>query len=257
MSKDCRLLPYKKRDILSAQDFQEKMNWGVRAFNIPDIWEASEGDGVVVAVLDTGCDLDHPDLADNLLEGINFVEPGTPPEDDGDHGTHVCGTIAAVRNFMGVVGIAPKAKIRPVKVLDRFGDGSVEDVVAGIRWAVDQKVDMISMSIGTRHPKASLRWAVKAAQSANIPVFTAAGNMGKSEHLLYPANYPETIAIGAINKNMERADFSNTGHNLDFLAPGVDILSTVGYFIWLFNGAAICLWTGCIAIVVRKRASRG
>ena len=223
----CKLLPYTRRDILSAQELREKVDWGVSQFRVPEAWQVTKGESVVVAVIDTGCQLDHIDLKGNILDGFNFVDPSQPPEDDGCHGTHVCGTIAAEQNDLGIVGVAPLAKVRPVKVLDGCGDGRVEDVVAGIRWAIKQKVDLISLSLGTRKPMASLRWAIKVADRAGIPVFVAAGNMGRSEHLLYPANYPETIAIGAIDKDMQRADFGNTGDNLDFLAPGVDILSTV------------------------------
>jgi len=223
----CKLLPYQRKDIISAQELREKLDWGISRFRLPEAWQVTQGENVTIAVLDTGCDLDHPDLKDNLLEGYNFVDPGTPPEDDGDHGTHVSGIIAAQKNDLGTVGVAPCAKIRPVKVLDGYGDGTIEDVIKGIRWAIKQKVDFISMSLGTMKPMSQLRWAIKAADKAGIPVFVAAGNMGKSEHLLYPANYPETIAIGAIDKKMQRADFTNTGDHLDFLAPGVDILSTV------------------------------
>ena len=240
MTADCRLLPYTKREILSAQDMMEKMNWGVRSFNIPSLWQSTEGEGVVVAVIDSGCDLEHPDLKDNLLGGINIIDPTKLPEDDGNHGTHVAGILAASRNHMGVIGIAPKAKIRPIKVLDEYGDGTIEDVVAGIRWAVAQNVDMISLSIGTKKPDRRLRWAIKAAQKKGIPLFVAAGNMGESEHLLYPANYPETIAIGAIGKGMKRADFANTGKHLDFLAPGVEILSTVPESWWaILSGSSM------------------
>lgn len=223
----CELLPYKRRDILSAQELREKLDWGVSKFNVPKAWEVTKGEGVTIAVIDTGCDLDHPDLKDNLLDGYNFIEPGTEPDDDGDHGSHVTGVICAAQNKLGIVGVAPKSNVRPVKALDGYGDGQIEDVVKAIRWAIAQKVDMISMSLGTMKPLSSLRWAVKAADKRGIPVFVSAGNIGKSEHLLYPANYPETIAIGAIDKKLNRADFTNTGKNLDFMAPGVDILSTV------------------------------
>jgi len=223
----CSLLPYKRRDIISMQQLRERTDWGVSTFNIPEAWAVTQGEGITIAVLDTGCDLDHPDLQDNLLDGYNFVRPGVLPDDDGEHGTHVTGILCAQQNDIGTVGVAPKAKVRPVKVLDGYGDGEIEDVVKAIRWAIKQKVDFISMSLGTLKPMRSLRWALKAADKANIPVFVAAGNIGKSEHLLYPANYPETIAIGAIDKNLRRADFTNTGKNLDFMAPGVDILSTV------------------------------
>lgn len=236
----CELLPYKRRDIISAQDLREKLDWGISKFRIPETWRHTMGEGVTIAVLDTGCNLNHPDLKDNLLDGYNFVEPGKDPEDDGDHGTHVTGIMVAAMNDLGTVGVAPKAKVRPIKVLDGYGDGQIEDVVKGVRWAIKQKVDFISMSLGTKKPMASLRWAIKAADKACIPVFVAGGNVGKSEHLLYPANYPETIAIGAIDKNMQRADFSNTGKNLDFMAPGVDILSTVPEDWWaILSGSSM------------------
>lgn len=154
--------------------------------------------------------------------------------------THVTGIICARQNDLGIVGVAPKAKVRPIKVLDGYGDGEIENVVKGIRWAIEQKVDMISMSLGTQQPLAALRWAIKKADKAGIPIFVAAGNIGKSEHLLYPANYPETIAIGAIDKNLDRAYFSNTGANLDFMAPGVDILSTVPNNWWaILSGSSM------------------
>jgi len=236
----CKLLPYTRRDILSAQDLREKVDWGVSQFKVPEAWKVTKGEGVTIAVIDTGCQLNHVDLKDNLLDGFNFIDPTKLPEDNGDHGTHVTGILVAEQNDVGIVGVSPLAKVRPIKVLDAYGDGQVEDVVAGIRWAIKQRVDLISLSLGTRRPLASLRWAIKAADKAGIPVFVAAGNMGNSEHLLYPANYPETIAIGAIDKNMERADFSNTGHNLDFLAPGVDILSTVPVDWWaILSGSSM------------------
>lgn len=223
----CGLLPYKRKDILSVQQLQERLDWGVSSFEVPKAWESTKGEGITIAVLDTGCDLDHDDLKNNLLDGYNFVDPTKPPDDDADHGSHVTGIICAEQNELGIVGVAPKAKVRPIKVLDKYGDGEIENVAKAIKWAVKQKVDFISMSLGTFKPLRQLRLAIKEADRANIPVFVAAGNVGKSEHLLYPANYPETIAIGAIDKDLKRADFSNTGKNLDFMAPGVDILSTV------------------------------
>jgi major intracellular serine protease len=222
------------------QQLRERLDWGVSTFELPEAWKVTKGEGITIAVLDTGCDLDHPDLKDNLLEGYNFVEPDEPPEDDGEHGTHVTGILCAQQNELGTVGVAPKAKVRPVKVLDGYGDGEIENVVKAIRWSIKQKVDFISMSLGTMKPMRSLRWALKAADKANIPVFVAAGNIGKSEHLLYPANYPETIAIGAIDKKLRRADFTNTGKNLDFMAPGVDILSTVPNNWWaILSGSSM------------------
>lgn len=141
--------------------------------------------------------------------------------------THLAGTIVACNNEIGVVGVAPKAKVVPVKVLDGQGNGNLLQVATGIRWAIEQKVDFISLSLGAPVPVQQVRKAIQAAAEAGIVTFCAAGNAGETKDIFYPAAYPETIAIGAIDPSMRRAVFSNTGKNLDFMAPGVDVLSTV------------------------------
>ena len=90
--KTIKLLPYQRENLVSVQDVEQKAGWEITAFNLPDAWSLTQGDGVKVAVLDTGCDLSHEDLVENLLPGINFVNPGKPPEDDNGHGSHVTGT---------------------------------------------------------------------------------------------------------------------------------------------------------------------
>lgn len=211
---------------MSAQELNQKIGWGISAFNIPKVWQYSQGEGIITAIIDSGCDINHQDLADNLLEGINVINPKEPMTDECKHGTHLTGILCASNNKIGIVGVAPKSKVIPIKVLDESGTGEMKDVSRGIRYAIERKVDFILMSLGCLEPVASVRKAIKEADKAGIICFVSAGNLGKSEHLLYPANYPETISIGAIDKHLKRADFNNTGKNLDFLAPGVDILST-------------------------------
>lgn len=224
----CKLLPYESEQVLSLQDAEQKAGWNITAFNLPSAWDKTKGDGVRVAVLDTGCDLDHPDLVDNLLPGINMVSPGKPPEDDNQHGTHVSGIIAAENNDIGMVGVAPSAKIIPVKVLDRHGNGNLLNVAEGIRWAVDVgKADLMCMSLGSPRPVQQVRKALQYAASKGVVCFVAAGNAGFTKEVFYPAAYPETIAIGSINENFDRSSFSNTGKSLDFMAPGGKIFSTV------------------------------
>jgi len=229
MCKDfsCSLFPYTREDFLSIQEVRQEPSWSISAFNLPEAWNLSQGEGVVVAVLDTGCDLDHPDLVDNLLDGKNMIDPSNPPEDGNGHGTHITGTLVAANNELGVVGVAPKAKVRPVKVLDDQGNGNLLHVAAGIRWCIEQKVDIISLSLGAPVPVQQVRKAIQAAAEAGIVTFCAAGNAGNTKEVFYPAAYPETIAIGAIDPAFRRADFSNTGKGLDFMAPGVDVMSTV------------------------------
>lgn len=222
----CKLLPYKKIECLSMLDAQQKACWSITAFHLPDAWKIAQGEGVVIAVLDTGADLDHPDLKDNLLEGINFVARGTPPADDNGHGTHVTGILVGENNNIGMVGIAPKAKVIPVKVLDKNGNGNLFNVAEAIRWATDKGVDFIQMSLGSPSKVQNVCKAIQYAASKGIVTFCAAGNAGKRDEIFYPANYKETIAIGAIDSKFKRADFSCTGRNLDFMAPGVDIFST-------------------------------
>lgn len=181
-----------------------------------------------IRIHNTGCDLHHNDLEENLLPGMNFIEKGKPPLDPkAFHGTHVTGIICASNNELGVVGVAPKAKVIPVKVMDNKGVGSLESIVPGVKWAADQGVDIICMSLGSPNPLAPLRRAIQYAANKGIIIFCAAGNIGKTKDVFYPACYPETVAIGSINENFDRSSFSNTGSNLDFLAPGGSILSTI------------------------------
>jgi thermitase len=226
-SMKCKLFPFDRVDCLSLQDAKQKAGWNITAFDLPDAWKHTQGEGVKIAVLDTGCDLDHPDLVGNLLPGMNFAEPGKPPVDRNGHGTHVIGTICAMNNDIGVVGVAPKAKVLPVKVLGDDGNGNLLNVAKGIRWAANQGVDFISMSLGAPVAVQQVRKAIQYAATKGAVCFVAAGNAGNTKEVFYPANYPETIAIGAIGADFNRANFSNTGVNLDFMAPGVDIFSTV------------------------------
>ena len=223
----CKLPHFEVQEVLTLQEAAQQTGWNISAFDLPKTWNKTKGEGVKVAVLDTGCDLDHPDLADNLLPGINLVKRGTPPEDDNQHGTHITGIICAENNNIGMVGVAPSAKVMPVKILDSKGNGDLATVAEGIRWAVDNGADIISMSLGSPRPLQNVRKAIQYAESKGIPVFVAAGNMGQSKEILYPANYPESISVGSIDENFDRSNFSNTGDNLDFMAPGGKIFSTV------------------------------
>ncbi len=223
----CVLPKFKVEEILTLNDAKQQCGWNVSAFDLPVAWKITQGEGVKVAVLDTGCDLDHPDLVDNLLPGINLVKRGRPPEDDNQHGTHVTGIICARNNDIGMVGVAPAAKVMPVKVLDSKGAGDLGVVAQGIKWAVDNGADFISMSLGSPRPLSTIRKAIQYAESKGVVVFVAAGNAGLTKDIFYPANYPETIAIGSIDQNFDRSKFSNTGKGLDFMAPGGKIFSTV------------------------------
>jgi len=223
----CNLLPYTREDVYSIQEVRQAAGWEITTFNLPDKWKLSQGEGVKIAVVDTGCDLNHEDLKNNLLQGRNFVNKNKDPMDYNSHGTHVAGTICAENNNVGVIGVAPKSKVIPIKALDDNGSGNMDNIAEAIRWAADQGSDFITMSLGSPGHVPSIRNAIQYALSKKCITFCAAGNAGSTREIYYPANYPETIGIGSIDQNFERASFSCTGEDLDFLAPGVKIFSTV------------------------------
>jgi len=223
----CKLFPYTIEESLNAQAATDRPGWNITSFDLPKVWKETKGEGVVVHVLDTGADLDHPDLVENILPGKNFIREGKEPRDDNKHGSHCAGIICAPKNGIGIIGVAPKCKVVPVKVLNKKGSGDMRVVAKAIRWSVDNGADIISMSLGCPNKVQQVRKAVKYAAKKGVPVFCAAGNAGLTDNIFYPARYPETIAVGSVDEDLGRSDFSNTGKNLDFMAPGGKILSTV------------------------------
>jgi type VII secretion-associated serine protease mycosin len=189
-------------------------------------WDISQGSGITVAVVDTGVDLDHPDLSGRLIAGHNFVSNNSNPQDDVGHGTMVAGIIAADRNnHRGIAGIAPLAKVMPVKVLGSDGSGTDADIAAGITWATDHGADIINLSLGGAGDDPALRAAVAYAIAHDVVVVAAAGNDG-AETVGYPASYPGVIAVSATNHGGQLTAFSSWGWRVDIAAPGLDITST-------------------------------
>ena len=195
--------------------------WQHDTVNSYEAWSVTKGDSVIVAVLDTGVDTDHPDLAGKVTEKIG-------PADSNGHGTHVAGIIGAILdNGEGGSGIAPNAEIYSYNVLPRPGGrGTTEDIVNGITGAIEDGVDIISMSLGSPHRSIVEAEAIQQAYESGITVIAAMGNNG-SNTVCFPAYYDHVIAVGAVDKDGKRAFFSNYGKWCDISAPGVDILSTV------------------------------
>ena len=232
--------------------------WGMQMINAPDAWNRTTGcSDVTVAVIDSGVDLNHPDLVANLVPGRDMVDlPGaTPPpgfhfegdnvgrdaipQDEVGHGTHVAGTIGAVGdNNRGVVGVCWNVKLMPVKVLTRLvsnsnpndvrGTGSSADVAAGIRWAVDNGADILNLSLGSLSSTFVERDAVAYAVAQGVLVVAAMGNHEQSNPGApsFPAAYPSVLSVGAVNQAKQRAVFSVRGPHIDVVAPGVNIRST-------------------------------
>jgi len=203
-------------------------------------WAAGEdGANVVVAVVDTGVQPDHPDLASNLLPGADFLSSsGGTCGDPNGHGTHVAGILGQVDNTIGGIGGAPGVDILPVRVLNSNGEGSSTTVAAGIDWAVAHGADVINLSLGASSPGA-IATAVNNAVAAEVTVVAAAGNCGnvsgptsQCPQGFNTANYPaalgNVIAVGAIGTGTtSRASFSNSNTYVDIAAPGTNIDSTV------------------------------
>jgi subtilisin family serine protease len=199
--------------------------WGIDRVDAELSWGNSTGNGVKVAVVDTGIDFKHPDLAANVKGGVSFVTGSRGYMDDNGHGTHVAGTIAAANNDIGVVGVAPDAWLYGVKVLDKTGSGWLSDVIAGIDWSAANGMQVITMSLGSSGSSSSLQMAVDNAYNQGIVVVAAAGNDYYGA-ISYPAKYDSVIAVTATDSGNNIAYFSNIGPEAELAAPGVGIYST-------------------------------
>ncbi len=184
-----------------------------------------EGEGVKIALLDSGIDPDHPDLRVNYRGGYDFVNLDPEPWDDNGHGTEVAGVLAAAEDGFGLVGVAPQAELYAVKVLGGNAHGAISDVVKGLEWAIQHGMDVVNMSLGTPEDSQALREAVRAAWAAGLVLIAPAGNES-SGAVLFPAAYPEVIAVSATTKADRLAPFSNFGPEVDLAAPGEEIPTT-------------------------------
>jgi len=200
--------------------------WNLPAIETERGWALSRGsDDIVIAVLDTGVQLDHPDLKGRIAEGINLVGEGDP-EDDVGHGTHVAGIIAAtVNNGEGVAGLSWRGRIMPVKVLDSSGSGTTYSVAEGIIWATDHGADVINMSLGNYASAQFLHDAIRYAYDRGVVLVAASGN-DNTDQPGYPAAYPEVFAVAATDAEDNKAPYSNYGDYIDAAAPGDAIAST-------------------------------
>jgi major intracellular serine protease len=234
--KKVHLIPFKVEAIQSQAD---EIPYGVKALEAPKVWKKGEkGKGIVVAIIDTGIDKDHPDLKDRIIGGRNFTSEGSPEDysDANGHGTHVAGTIGASENDKGVVGVAPEVSFLICKVLGADGSGSYEGIINAINYATDwvgdsgEKVRVMNMSLGGSADLPELHNAIKNAVNNDIVVVVASGNEGdnneKTYEFGYPAMYSEVIEVSAHDENYELAYFANNNLLVDVIASGVNVIST-------------------------------
>jgi len=203
--------------------------WHMPLIQAPQAWDVSTGQGVLIAVLDTGIAYENfenyrraPDLDNTrFAAGYDFINNDPHPNDDEGHGTHVAGTIAqSTNNAQGVTGVAFNATLMPVKVLDGRGQGSHDAIAQGIVYAADRGARIINLSLSGRTGSSTLASAVDYATSKGVLVVAAAGNSGGAVE--YPAAYTSALAVGSVGYDRRRVDYSNFGSQLDLVAPGGD-----------------------------------
>ncbi|HRF59765.1 MAG TPA: S8 family peptidase [Fimbriimonadaceae bacterium] len=218
---------YKVRAFGVPNDPGWSQQYGPLKMQCPAAWDLETGDpGVIIAIIDTGIDLSHPDLSGKLVPGYDFVNQDANPQDDQGHGTHCAGIAAAsTHNGVGVAGVGYHCRLMPVKVLDASGSGNFSDVTDGITWAVQNGAKVISLSLGAGSGSQALADAVDYAWNNGAVVVAAAGNNGWTSPA-YPAYYMNAIAVASTDQSDQRSGFSNYGEWVDVAAPGSSIYST-------------------------------
>jgi len=226
--------------------------WGIDRVDAELVWPTGNtGDSIKVGIIDTGISKKHPDLLANIKGGVNTIDPYKSWNDDNGHGSHVAGIVAALNNSIGVVGVGPKIDLYAIKVLNAKGIGYLSDLIEGIEWAIQNRMQVINMSLGTLVNIPSFRDAIIAAKNAGIVIVAAAGDTGGA--VIYPAAYPEVIAVSAIDQNNQINPWSSRGPEVDLAAPGVSIYSTYkgkGYATLSGSSMAAPHVTGVAALVL-------
>ncbi len=233
----------------------ETINWAEDLLGIPEIWKNTQGEGIKVAVLDTGIDEDHVDLRDAIVSSKDFTRQGIL--DLNGHGTHCAGIVGARRNGEGFIGLAPKCELIIGKVLGNDGLGTLRQVADGIDWAVSKGADIISMSLGSSASSLDLYESVHRALAAGVSVICAVGNSGSRlpNNIDAPAIYGSVISVGAHDANGNPAGFSSRGGEIDVMAPGVKIWSTYkngGYALLDGTSMATPIVAGIAALILAK-----
>lgn len=247
-----------------VQAFGQTTPWGIPHVQGTDAQDAGyTGSGVKVAVLDTGIDCSHEDL---VVSGgysvFDDADNNDPCYDGNGHGTHVAGTVAAVDNTLGVIGVAPQADLYAVKVLNNDGSGSYSGIAEGIEWAIQNDMDIINMSLGGSQSSSILEDYSNLAYNEGLLLVAAAGNDGNpggnNDSVGYPAKYESVIAVAAIDEDNNRATFSSTGPAVELSAPGVNVLSSIpGDSYDYYNGTSMASphVAGVAALVWAEKSS--
>jgi len=243
---------------VASQSHKEIIDYGVRMVGAPLEWGETMGEGVRVGIIDTGICTNHPDLKNRIKDGINFSGGSRNNiEDENGHGTHIAGIVAAERNGIGVVGVAPKAKLYIVKAFGKDGKTDYDAIEKGINYLSEKRADVINMSFSSGVSSAKYRSLIWEIHKKGITMICAAGNDGElgDNSIGYPANFPETVAVSAVDINKNIADFSSRGRSAEICAAGIDVYSTYlngGYATLSGTSMACPIITGAVAILMAK-----
>ncbi|MBO5007786.1 MAG: S8 family peptidase [Clostridia bacterium] len=237
---------------------REVIDYGVRMVGAPLEWSETMGEGVKVGIIDTGVDSDHIELKNRIKDCADFTGGSSDNyEDENGHGTHIAGIVAAERNGVGIVGVAPKAQLYIAKAFGADGKTTYPAIEKSVRWLEDKKVDVINMSFSSMYTSAKYRSLIWEAHSRGISIVCAAGNEGElgDNTIGYPADFPETVAVSAVDINKNIADFSSRGKAAEICAAGIDIYSTYlngGYATLSGTSMACPIITGAVALLQAK-----
>jgi subtilisin len=224
---------------------------GVSQIGAPQAWDASRGKGIKVAILDTGIDALHPDLASNVKGAVSFVPGETPPDGNG-HGTHAAGIIAAAENGTGIIGVAPAAWLYNVKVLGNSGSGQWSWIISGINWCISKKMDIVAIQFGLSGLSAAAEAICNAAWGSGLMVIATAGVGGPGMGTVAaPARFKNVIAVSSVDNTDTITPFSSRGPEVELCAPGINVLSTKpggGYQSWSGTAGACAHVVGAAAV---------
>lgn len=236
----------------------DENQWNIKATNTPESWnEGYTGDGVKVAVLDSGI-ATHNEL--KVAGGVSTVDYTNSWQDDNGHGTHVSGIIAAqpdikTVNGFDITGVAPDVDLYAVKVLDSTGSGNLQDILQGLDWAIANDMDIVNLSLGNLEYSQLFEQMINDAYEKGILIVAASGNNGLQNSVHYPAKFEHVIAVSSVNESLNISDFSSTGNEVDFSAPGEEIISTYTRGTYAFSSGtsqAAPHVTGMLALLKEK-----
>ncbi|AYP68308.1 subtilisin DY [Bacillus phage vB_BcoS-136] len=243
-------------DKVEIIDFYDgEIDWGLKSINVQNAWSKTKGEGVKIAVIDTGVDMNHQDLKDSIVRTINMQTKTRDVTDEFGHGTHVAGLLTGKKT-----GVAPNSELYVAKVLDANGRGSMANILDGITFAINNNVDILCMSLGVSQKlPLILEQRIIDAYYSGITIVCATGNSNKNE-VEYPSFYDKVVAVGGVDKDFKRASFSNFGREMNVVAPSVEILSIYkdgNYARMSGTSMASPIVAGAIALMISNARKNG